>query len=318
MKERIINEWFQSWLDSKWSNFQVIFAPNIYYSESFGLEYRGIDELKIWVSKWHNHSHLNELKIKNITHIGNSSFVEWYFNYSDKDGKHELDGISVIEWSINGKIKVVKEFASSLPKYDPIKTIETINDRKYPYGCKVLKYSDLNKNCALSEVCKFNKEDILNDENKKKIFSEIHKECYENNAWALLGGILDDEFICLQVASASNISKEIIADIKCMLPLDKNDTKSWNSKFHDNVFTVQYGWDVRCQKYRDMYARFKKFCIISIDPKIYLKNTDIGEYNLVKYTEVKYAYDTLALYWNPIKEEHKILRDVEEKQICKI
>jgi len=47
--------------------------------------------------------------------------------------------------------------------------------------------------------------------------------------WALLGRIENRKWICLQVASASSISEEIISDIKCMLPLTLKDTKPWKS-----------------------------------------------------------------------------------------
>lgn len=36
MKEDLIIEWFQSWFDSHWNNFEVIFESDAYYSESWG------------------------------------------------------------------------------------------------------------------------------------------------------------------------------------------------------------------------------------------------------------------------------------------
>lgn len=41
----------------------------------------------------------------------------------DLDGVHEFDGISLIEWSPNSLIKSLKEFGSSLPKYDPFEQL---------------------------------------------------------------------------------------------------------------------------------------------------------------------------------------------------
>lgn len=48
MKEDLIIEWFQSWFDSHWNNFEVIFESDAYYSESWGPEYKGIIEIKKW------------------------------------------------------------------------------------------------------------------------------------------------------------------------------------------------------------------------------------------------------------------------------
>lgn len=168
-------------------------------------------------------------------------------------------------------------------------------------------------NLGLRVLCEFIKEDIIDENKRKKLFVQIKKGCKEGKIWALLGKTNKDELICLQVASAKDISKEIVADIKCMLPLSVKDTKPWKSKFHENVFEAKYGLDVRCQKYRDMFERFDNFSIIIIEHEIYLKNIDCI-FNPIKYAEVKYAYDTKALYWNAIKEEHEILRNIRQDE----
>lgn len=187
-------------------------------------------------------------------------------------------------------------------------------DSEYPYGCREIDLDIYDKeNSGLNVLCQFNKEDIQDADKREWLFKEIKEGCKEKNVWALLGRIKNKRWICLQVASASNISKEIISDIECMLPLTSKDTKPWKSQFHKNVFVVQYGLDVRCQKYRDMFYRFHNFCIIIIEPKTYLKDTN-KTYDQVKYSEVKYAYDTQALYWNAIKEEHEILKGIQQNK----
>ena len=99
MKEDLIIEWFQSWFDSHWNNFEVIFESDAYYSESWGPEYKGIIEIKKWFNDWHEHFKLDKWEIK------------------------QFDGISLIEWSPNSLIKSLKEFGSSLPKYDPFEQL---------------------------------------------------------------------------------------------------------------------------------------------------------------------------------------------------
>lgn len=133
--------------------------------------------------------------------------------------------------------------------------------------------------------------------------------------WALLGTIEQskDKWICLQVASSVDICNEIVSDIECMTPITPQDKKTWKSQFHrDGVFDVIYGLDVRCQKYRNICERFDYFCIVLIDHKEYLKGIDTTGYDPMKYAEVKFAYDTQAFYWNPIKKEFDILKRLEK------
>lgn len=119
MKEDLIIEWF----DSHWNNFEVIFESDAYYSESWGPEYKGIIEIKKWFNDWHEHFKLDKWEIKQFIHTNKHSIVEWHFSCIDLDGVHEFDGISLIEWSPNSLIKSLKEFGSSLPKYDPFEQL---------------------------------------------------------------------------------------------------------------------------------------------------------------------------------------------------
>ena len=105
MKEDLIIEWFQSWFDSHWNNFEVIFESDAYYSESWGPEYKGIIEIKKWFNDWHEHFKLDKWEIKQFIHTNKHSIVEWHFSCIDLDGVHEFDGISLIEWSPNSLIK---------------------------------------------------------------------------------------------------------------------------------------------------------------------------------------------------------------------
>lgn len=120
-KEKKIQEWFNSWFDCKWNNFENIFAENIYYSESYGPEYHGLLEIKEWFKTWHHNFHLNNWEIKSFIHSQDITIVEWYFSCSSKTSKSAFDGVSLIKWNEKNKIIELKEFASTLPKYDPIK-----------------------------------------------------------------------------------------------------------------------------------------------------------------------------------------------------
>lgn len=69
--------------------------------------------------------------------------------------------------------------------------------------------------------------------------------------------------------------------------------------FHENVYHIKTYMDKTSVKYRSMYEGCKEFVVFEIDVPIYLKDTDVGKYNTVEYAEVKFAYETKALYWNP-------------------
>lgn len=79
------------------------------------------------------------------------------------------------------------------------------------------------------------------------MFNDISKECDDSKVWALFGSNIPDKYICLQVASSSSIAREIISDIKCMVPFNENNIKSWKGTFYDNeIFEVKYVLDARC------------------------------------------------------------------------
>lgn len=80
MKEEIIKKWFKSWYDPKWNQFTDVFEDEIYYSESWGLEYNGIEEIIQWFYCWHMHSKLEKWEIKKILHIDDYSIVKCFFH----------------------------------------------------------------------------------------------------------------------------------------------------------------------------------------------------------------------------------------------
>ena len=199
-----------------------------------------------------------------------------------------------------------------------VETEEAAKEEKWFHGCKVMKASELRPEIGINKICQFSRKDILSDEKRQGILDEIQdkirNEYEKNKVWALLGGNTNEEYICLQVAGSLDIEKEIICDIKCMLPFNKTtDVKPWSSRFHKNIFEVEYGLDAKCQKYNDMLNKFSEFCVIVLDEEKYLENTDTKGFEKTAYVEVKYAYDTKALYWNPnpFRGECKILEDVE-------
>lgn len=123
MREEIIKEWFQAWFNSKWNRFHELFESNVYDSESWGPEYSGIEEIAIWFKKWHSHSKLIAWDIEKYIHSARYTTVEWHFICKDSESKNEFDGCSIIEWGDNDKILSLREYSSTLPKYNPMDKI---------------------------------------------------------------------------------------------------------------------------------------------------------------------------------------------------
>lgn len=121
-KEKQISKWFESWFEPTWNQFEDIFSQDVYYSESWGPEYRGIQEIKKWFRQWQQQAYLLKWDIKKIIHKDKYSVIEWNFACNDHQKIHEFDGLTLLEWNHALKIKSLKEFASSLPKYRPFQS----------------------------------------------------------------------------------------------------------------------------------------------------------------------------------------------------
>ena len=58
--------------------------------------------------------------IKQFFHKGNQTIVEWYFKNEMNAGSiEEFDGISLVEWTDDNKIKSLKEFGCNRNNYNP-------------------------------------------------------------------------------------------------------------------------------------------------------------------------------------------------------
>jgi len=118
-REKIIKNYFESWLNNNSLILKDIFDSKIIYSECYGPEYRGIDIIKRWFEDWHRRGKVIVWDIKQFIHEANVTAVEWYFK-CEYDGKiGEFDGVSLIEFNDINKIVSIKEFQSKTPHCYP-------------------------------------------------------------------------------------------------------------------------------------------------------------------------------------------------------
>lgn len=124
-REQIIRTWFEMWGKKDSAQISSVFNKNVYYSESWGPEYHGIEEVKHWFEEWNTRGQVVLWDIKRFIHSGNTTVVEWHFKDQMNNGISEVfDGISLIDWNNYDEIVSLKEFGSKLPHYNPYKNGE--------------------------------------------------------------------------------------------------------------------------------------------------------------------------------------------------
>ena len=121
-REEIVRRWFDMWLSKKDLGITDIFSVDAIYIESWGPEYQGIEKIALWFDEWNTRGTVLQWDIKQFFHKGNQTIVEWYFKNRMEDGKEEVfDGISLIAWTPDNKIALLKEFGCNENRYDPYK-----------------------------------------------------------------------------------------------------------------------------------------------------------------------------------------------------
>lgn len=119
-KEKIIQLWFDMWLQKTDLGIMDLFSKDAIYVESWGPEYKGAKKIKQWFDEWNTRGSVLVWDIKQYFHKENQSVVEWYFENVMKDGRIEaFDGVSLIQWTQGDQISFLKEFGCNINRYDP-------------------------------------------------------------------------------------------------------------------------------------------------------------------------------------------------------
>lgn len=118
-QEEKIRTYFTAWLNNDIHAFQDILSDNIIYSECYGPEYRGINQVNTWFKDWNQRGAVTKWDIKQFVHQYNITVVEWYFECIYDNSIAGFDGVSLIEFDDEGKITSIKEFQSKSEHYYP-------------------------------------------------------------------------------------------------------------------------------------------------------------------------------------------------------
>ncbi|GEM_PF-274074 len=162
-KESIIETYFKMWVERDFSGLNDIFAPDIYYSECYGPEYRGYDEINKWIDKMLKEQTVLEWPVSRFIHQGNTVVTEWLFRDRSNGTENEFDGVSVIEFNDDMTITSIKEFSSKrehIRPFGPFTEAEEKKEEPVEYAMKAvilerlcytdLVYDRINKKLKLS------------------------------------------------------------------------------------------------------------------------------------------------------------------------
>lgn len=108
------------WLDKSEAGMDALFSEDVVYIESWGPEYHGLALVKHWFREWNARADVLQWDIKQFFHKDGQTVVEWYFRNASHGGKAEaFEGMSLIKWTPDGKIRFLQEFGCNENRYDP-------------------------------------------------------------------------------------------------------------------------------------------------------------------------------------------------------
>ena len=124
--ERIIRLWFDMWLQQKDLGIDDIFTEDAIYVESWSPKYENRGMIKHWFEEWNNRGKVLTWDIKQYFHKENQTIVEWYFKDEMKNvDKEEFDGMSLVKWTPDNRIRFLKEFGCNLDNYNPYQSSDS-------------------------------------------------------------------------------------------------------------------------------------------------------------------------------------------------
>jgi ketosteroid isomerase-like protein len=110
--KRLIETYFQAWLTQDNTRLAEFFEPNAVYRECYGPEYHGLTQIVRWFQDWNKRGRVTRWDILGSVQQGNTQAVEWTFGCTYDGAESLFDGVSLVEFSENGKIQSLKEFQS--------------------------------------------------------------------------------------------------------------------------------------------------------------------------------------------------------------
>ena len=119
--EAVIRKYFECWLKKNAEPLADIFSDHITYTECYGPEYQGIEQILQWFNDWNKKGTVLRWDIKYIFVCGKTLVVEWFFQCDYCRSIDGFDGVTIAEFDSNNKICNLREFQSK-------------SEQNYPYS----------------------------------------------------------------------------------------------------------------------------------------------------------------------------------------
>ena len=177
-REKTIRLWFDMWLNQQDMGIDDIFTEDVIYTESWSPQYNNRKTVKHWFQEWNTRGKVVIWEIKQFFHKGDQTIVEWYFKNEMNNGSiEEFDGISLVEWTEDNKIKALKEFGCNRNTYNPYKKAIPLNSKqKKRIGFELSAYGGKNMMYRTELVEGITVENVIEKINAK--IEEMEKESY--------------------------------------------------------------------------------------------------------------------------------------------
>ena len=118
-REKVITEYFESWIIKDEISLEKTFSQNATYIESWGPAYRDKTQILSWFKDWNKENTVLEWNVIAFYHTSTESICEWYFKCDCGGNIDGFNGASIITFNENNEIVLIKEFQSKTPNIYP-------------------------------------------------------------------------------------------------------------------------------------------------------------------------------------------------------
>lgn len=92
-EKKSVESYFQAWIENDADVLRTVLSDDIIYSECYGPEYHGIEQVFKWFDDWNKAGTVLEWSMKRLVSEGNTIVAEWYFKCNYNNVINGFDGV---------------------------------------------------------------------------------------------------------------------------------------------------------------------------------------------------------------------------------